>query len=130
METTRTDSPGTVSGLAIQVCDLEGMKAFYKALLGADFRHQRLESVEVWRAVAGGLEITLAPWRSRQDFEEFPIHQLRITVCDLERALAAALDAGGRLFQPPHDKDGAPRAAVRDVDGNTLELVQRAPVAA
>lgn len=118
------NNPGAVTGVAIQVYDLDGMKQLYETLFSTRFEREVTNGAAVWRSMAGELELTLAPWRRDQDFDGFPIHQLTVTVDDLEATLAGALGAGGRLLEAPREQNGARRASLRDVDGNTLELVQ------
>jgi predicted enzyme related to lactoylglutathione lyase len=114
----------SITGLAIQVFDLDGMKRFYGALFGMQFDPRPTSGMTVWRGTVGELELILAPMRRQPDFDGFPIHQLSLGVDDLERALEVALDAGGTLLQGARKLDGARCASLRDVDGNTLVLVQ------
>jgi catechol 2,3-dioxygenase-like lactoylglutathione lyase family enzyme len=53
------------------------------------------------------------------------VHQLRFVVDDLDHVIQAALRHGGEVESEARQVDGGRAAAVRDRDGNTLEVVQR-----
>lgn len=71
----------------------------------------------------GHLLIKFVPIRGEADFTNFPVHQLGFTVPDLERVIRIAENHGGRLLEhlPATDHEPA-RAAIRDPDGNSIEL--------
>ena len=57
------------------------------------------------------------------EFDEFPIHQPGFSVPDVERVIALAEALGGRVEGEPEREGGViVRGAVRDPDGNTIEL--------
>lgn len=100
------------------------MKLYYETLFRTRFEREVTNGAAVWRSMAGEFEFTLAPWGRDQDFNGFPIHQPTVKVDDLEAVLAGAIGAGGRLLEAPREQNGARLASLREVDGNTLELVQ------
>jgi catechol 2,3-dioxygenase-like lactoylglutathione lyase family enzyme len=62
------------------------------------------------------------PIRDEADFENFPVHQVGFTVADVEAVIALALQHGGREEGRVIRKGEKTEAAVRDPDGNTIEL--------
>jgi catechol 2,3-dioxygenase-like lactoylglutathione lyase family enzyme len=109
--------------LAYRVHHMQAMVAFYHEAFGFEFRE-----VDVGgglRSQFGRLDsltMKFVPIRDAANFEEFPIHQLGFQVYDVEAVVAAAVKHGGRIQDPPVRENGRVHAAVRDPDGNTLEL--------
>jgi catechol 2,3-dioxygenase-like lactoylglutathione lyase family enzyme len=69
-----------------------------------------------------GITLKMVPIRDSADFDEYPIHQLGFNVPEIEAVLDLARKHGGR---PDGDilRDGnTTQAAVRDPDGNSIEL--------
>jgi catechol 2,3-dioxygenase-like lactoylglutathione lyase family enzyme len=109
--------------LAYRVHDMPGMVAFYREAFGFEFREVNL--VGGLRAQFGRLDsltLKFVPIRDAANFEEFPIHQPGFEVDDVEAVLAIAVKHGGRVQDPAARENGRLQAAVRDPDGNTLEL--------
>ena len=68
----------------------------------------------------------LVPLRNRADFEGFPLHQPGFTVADVDVVIAIAKKHGGKVEGEVRRQAGRVHAAVRDPDGNTIELYQSA----
>jgi catechol 2,3-dioxygenase-like lactoylglutathione lyase family enzyme len=62
------------------------------------------------------------PIRDEADFKNYPVHQLGFVVPDVEAVIALALQHGGREERTLIRREGRIEAAVRDPDGNTIEL--------
>lgn len=113
--------------LALRVDRLAEMELFYAEAFGIQFRDVRTGPVVSRFGTLGPVTIKLVPIRDGVDFQDFPVHQPGFAVPDVERVLALAERAGGRLEGEPVMEDGVViRAAVRDPDGNTVEL-ERVP---
>jgi catechol 2,3-dioxygenase-like lactoylglutathione lyase family enzyme len=69
-----------------------------------------------------GITLKFVPIRDEADFKNFPVHQLGFTVADVEAVIALALQHGGREEGKVIRKGERTEAAVRDPDGNTIEL--------
>ena len=114
-----------LASLAIRVHHMDAMRAFYEDALGASFKEVNLGGMICLFGDAGGLEVKLVPLRDDADFEEFPLHQPGFVVDDVDRVIAAATRHGGRQEGDLHETDQGRHAAVRDPDGNTIELYER-----
>ena len=102
---------------------MPAMLAFYREAFGVRFRE--VDTGGGLRSQFGelnGLTLKLVPIRDTVEFEDFPIHQPGFEVVDVEAVLAAARKHGGRVQDAPRVRDGRWQPAVRDPDGNTLEL--------
>lgn len=115
-----------LTSIAIKCCDLEAQRRFYEALCGSEFAEVDV-GVPGMRCLFGrgwGLTIKLVSGRPGQDFEDYPIHQLGLSVEDVEALIKAAELAGGRAEgELARDEAGVVVAGcVRDPDGNTIEL--------
>jgi len=108
--------------VAMRVHRLEAMRAFYEEALGFTFREVQTGEVRSLFGDRGGLTLKLVPIRDGVDFEGFAVHQLGFRVPDIEAVIEIAMRHGGRRLEPllPH-ADGV-TTAVRDPDGNTVEL--------
>jgi catechol 2,3-dioxygenase-like lactoylglutathione lyase family enzyme len=112
--------------VAYRVHRMSAMLAFYREAFGIEFRE--VETGGGLRSRFGelsGLTLKFVPIRDTVDFEDFPIHQLGLEVPDVEAVLAAARKHGGRIQDVPRRQNGQLHAAIRDPDGNTLELYGR-----
>jgi catechol 2,3-dioxygenase-like lactoylglutathione lyase family enzyme len=109
--------------VAYRVHRMPAMLAFYGEAFGVRFRE--VDTGGGLRSQFGelnGLTLKFVPIRDTVEFEDFPIHQPGFEVSDVEAVLAAARKHGGRVQDAPRVWDGRWHAAVRDPDGNTLEL--------
>lgn len=112
-------------GLTLAVHDFAAMRDFYSAICGIEWEEISLApGANILRAQWGGLTIQLCPAAvagvTASDFR----HQLRFAVPDLAAALAAGKANGGRLHGELIETDEMRLAAMRDPDGNTLELIE------
>jgi catechol 2,3-dioxygenase-like lactoylglutathione lyase family enzyme len=108
--------------VALRVHHAERMERFYARAFGAVFESVQTGPITSRFARIDGITLKLVPIRQDADFTAFPIHQLGFRVPDVRRAVAVAVAEGGRLENSPMERDGEMHAAVRDPDGNTIEL--------
>jgi catechol 2,3-dioxygenase-like lactoylglutathione lyase family enzyme len=112
-----------VASVALRVHHMPAMLAFYREAFGVEFREVDTGGgIRSQFGDLGGMTLKLVPIRDRADFDGFPVHQMGIEVPDMEAVLAAARRHGGRVHHQPRRRDGRLHAAVRDPDGNTVEL--------
>jgi catechol 2,3-dioxygenase-like lactoylglutathione lyase family enzyme len=112
-----------LSTVAYRVHRMSAMTAFYRDAFGVEFREVATGSgIRSQFGELGGVTLKFVPIRETVDFVGFPIHQLGLEVPDVEAVLAAARKYGGRVQDSLRREHGQVHAAVRDPDGNTLEL--------
>jgi predicted enzyme related to lactoylglutathione lyase len=111
----------TLTSIVYTVRDLDSAKAIHAALLGAEPHTDQPYYVGF---KVGGVEIGLAP-HSQPEPGATPVAY--IGVDDLDRAVAAVVQAGAALLAGPQDVGGGTRiATVTDANGNTLGLIHHA----
>lgn len=113
--------------ITIAVGEQERMVRFYGQLFQTTFTAIDCGSFSLHRGKVGdGLELQFCPKAVAGIGATQNIHQLRFVVPDLGRCLAAAVDAGGVLLGDVTSEGGRRCAALRDPDGNSLELIAEA----
>jgi catechol 2,3-dioxygenase-like lactoylglutathione lyase family enzyme len=119
----RRQTETRVTTVAYRVHRMPAMLAFYTEAFGVRFREVETGGgIKSRFGELSGITLKFVPIRDSVEFEEFPIHQLGIEVPDVEAVMAAARKHGGRVQDEPARRDGRLQAAIRDPDGNTLEL--------
>jgi predicted enzyme related to lactoylglutathione lyase len=111
-----------LSSVALRVHNMASMAAFYHEALGVEFKTVETLGLESKFGDFKGLTLKLVPIRDAVDFENYPVHQLGFKVPDISKVIEAVITHGGRAEGEIMEKDGKFQAAVRDPDGNTLEL--------
>ncbi len=112
----------TISSLAIRTCNVEAMLNFYAAAFQVQFQEVSTYGIRSQFGEINGITLKLVPMRDEADFKGFPVHQVGFVVPDVEAVIALALQHGGRQEGRLIQKDGKIQAAIRDPDGNTIEL--------
>jgi predicted enzyme related to lactoylglutathione lyase len=112
----------SISSIALRVHNLEAMVSFYSEAFQAQFREVDTYGIRSQFGEVDGITLKFVPIRDDVDFAGYPVHQLGFTVSDVEAAIALALQHGGRQEGQIIRKDGKIQAAIRDPDGNTIEL--------
>jgi predicted enzyme related to lactoylglutathione lyase len=111
-----------ISSIAIRVDNLEAMVNFYSQAFQVQFREVDTYGIRSQFGEVGGITLKFVPIRESADFASFPIHQPGFTVSDVEAVITLALQYGGRQEGGIIRNNGKTQAAVRDPDGNTIEL--------
>jgi len=101
---------------------MEAMVAFYTEAFGVDFEEVDARGITSQFGRLGEITLKLVPLRKSVDFEGYPSHQLGVEVLDVDAVITLATKHGGRQEGPILRQDGRAHAAVRDPDGNTVEL--------
>jgi catechol 2,3-dioxygenase-like lactoylglutathione lyase family enzyme len=124
--TLRTSPTGyqgaTLTTVAYRVHRMPEMVAFYTEAFGARFREVDARGIRSQYGRLGSLTLKFVPIRDSVDFENFPVHQLGFEVPNVGAVVEVAQRHGGRVQNPPERQDRRVQAAVRDPDGNTIEL--------
>jgi len=111
--------------IAVRVHKMAEMVSFYTEAFGVRFAAVEMYGMTMHFGELPGLTLKFVPIREGVEFEQFPIHQPGFEVPDLWHVITIALRHGGRVQNDPGMNDGRMMAAVRDPDGNTIELYQR-----
>jgi catechol 2,3-dioxygenase-like lactoylglutathione lyase family enzyme len=112
-----------ITTLAYRVHRMDAMLAFYSEAFGVTFREVRTGPFTSRFGELAGVTLKFVPIREATEFEEFAIHQPGIEVAgDMPRVIATALKHGGSVQDQPVEDGNLVHAAIRDPDGNTLEL--------
>ena len=102
-----------ITSIALRVCQMDAMVAFYSEAFNVEFENVDTSGYPSRFGTINGIVLKFVPIRDEVDFENYPIHQLGFSVPDIEKVIEIALKHGGKT-------EG--KTAVRDPDGNTLEL--------
>lgn len=111
-----------VRSIAIRCANIEKMKAFYSEAFGGSFRPVQTGALNCWFGDVNGMTLKLVPLREKADFAGYPTHQLGFAVRDVAATIELAVEHGGKA----EGEATAEQGAVRDPDGNTIELVRSA----
>lgn len=112
----------TLSTIAIRAHHLEAMVSFYSEAFGVEFRLVETSGLHSQFGKVGSVTLKLVPIRAVDDFDDYPIHQLGFEVPDIHAVIKIAEQHGGRAEGEVQTDVNRLRAAVRDPDGNTIEL--------
>jgi len=108
--------------VAMRVHKMDAMLAFYKEAFDIQFREVVTGPFTSQFGELDDLTLKFVPIRDEVDFEGFAIHQLGFSVSDVERVIALAVQHGGRQEGEVIEQEDGKHTAVRDPDGNTIEL--------
>lgn len=111
-----------VSSVAIRVFQLDAMRAFYTRAFDITFHPVETGSVTSLFGQLGDITIKLVPIRNETDFENFGEVQLGVEVPDVRAVIDLAEEYGGRQEGSISRGGGRVHGAVRDPDGNSIEL--------
>ena len=119
----RTPTPA-LGSIAYLVHRFDAMSEFYSEAFGITFREVDTFGITSRFGEWNGLTIKLVPLRQETEFVEFPDLQLGVWVDSIERVTALAQKYGGRPEGEVREEADGLHAAVRDPDGNTIELYE------
>ena len=112
----------TISSLAFRVSNLDAMLKFYSEAFHVQFHEVNTYGIRSQFGEMAGITLKFVPIRDEADFKNYPIHQLGFTVSDVEKVVALAIQYGGRQEGKLIKTEDQIQAAIRDPDGNTIEL--------
>ncbi|MDX2262999.1 MAG: VOC family protein [Gemmatimonadales bacterium] len=113
-----------IASVALRVHNIEQMQRFYSEAFGVEFRTVPTGPFISSFGEIGNVLLKLVPIRDAEDFVGFPVVQLGVEVPEIDSAIASAIRHGGRLHDSIVVRGDSVVAAVRDPDGNTIELYQ------
>jgi len=106
----------------MRVHNMDAMLAFYSQAFGIRFHEVVTGPFKSQFGEMGDLMLKIVPIRDGVDFDGFAVHQLGFTVSEIGSVIALAIQHGGRQEGEVSSKENGLHAAVRDPDGNTVEL--------
>jgi len=112
----------TLSSVALRVANMDAMLKFYSQAFGVKFHEVNTYGIRSQFGEVNGIMLKFVPIRDEADFENFPVHQLGFLVADVEAVIALAQQHGGREEGKLVRNGAKTEGAVRDPDGNTIEL--------
>ncbi len=112
----------TISSIALRVANMDAMLAFYSEAFQVQFQEVDTYGIQSQFGDVDGVTLKFVPIRDDADFKGYPVHQPGFVVPDVEAVVALAVKHGGRQEGQTLQADGRVQAAVRDPDGNTIEL--------
>jgi catechol 2,3-dioxygenase-like lactoylglutathione lyase family enzyme len=98
------------------------MVSFYSQAFNVRFHEVDTSGLRCQFAEIDGITLKLVPLRDTVDFEGYPLHQLGFHVPDVAAILDLAERHGGRREGDIRRDGETIHTAVRDPDGNTIEL--------
>ena len=111
-----------ISSIAFRVYNMDAMLAFYSEAFNVQFQAVDTYGIQSQFGDMEGITLKFVPIRESDDFKNFPIHQPGFVVTDVEAVIDLARKHGGRQEGQTVRAEGKTQAAVRDPDGNTIEL--------
>jgi predicted enzyme related to lactoylglutathione lyase len=112
----------TLASLAVRVAHMESMLAFYTEAFQVQFQEVDTYGIKSQFGELNGMTLKFVPIRDEADFKGYPIHQPGFAVPDVQFVIEIAQKYGGRQEGQTVKVDGKLQAAIRDPDGNTIEL--------
>lgn len=112
----------SISSIAFRVYNMEAMLNFYAEAFQVQFHEVNTYGIRSQFGELDGITLKFVPIRDDADFKGFPVHQPGFMVSDVETVIALALKHGGRQEGKIIRNGGMTQAAIRDPDGNTIEL--------
>ena len=114
-----------ISRVTLAATNMPAMTRFYNAVFGAGLRETAIGGVAMQSGTLAGLELLLCPNEVAKVDAALNRHMLRIVVDALDPVIVRVRENGGSVDAPPTVSDGIRLLAVRDPDGNTIELAER-----
>lgn len=105
---------------------MDAMTGFYSEAFGIEFHDVDTFGLASRFGEFGSVTLKFVPIRDEADFEGYPVHQLGLVHKDVERVIEIAVKYGGRLEGKILREGTKVSAAIRDPDGNTIELYSEA----
>ena len=115
-----------IDKITIAVGPMEPMVAFYSAVLNVEFSEREMYGRALYGAHYGSVELLLCPKDLAGVDANVNTVQARFVVADVDAAFSSGVNCDGKAISEPAMADGSRQASLRDPDGNSLELSERA----
>ncbi len=113
-----------IDKVTLAVASMDKMVAFYSHVLGVDFEAREMFGHVLHSGHWKGIELLLCPKDLAGVDADINTIQLRFQITDLAAAHARGLAQGGVSLNEPGSSEGVLSSALRDPDGNSLELIE------
>ena len=113
---------GWVRGVVYAADDLEGLAAFWCAVLGTDVQYREPGWVELRPGTPGGALLAFQPRVATGPSTTVPV-SIDLEVTDLDAAQARVEALGASLLEVIHAKPGEEHRLMADPEGNRFTLV-------
>lgn len=120
-------APVAIARVTLAATNVPAMTHFYNEVFAAGLRPSPVGGVTMQLGRLAGLELLLCPNDIAKVDAALNRHMFRIVVDDVTSVVDRVRRSGGTVDGPPALSEGRRLAAVRDPDGNTIELVERQP---
>lgn len=114
-----------IDKITIAVTDVEKALAFYAAVFGIKFKTFNIEGNVLCSGLLGTINIVLCPKSFAGIKASENTIQLRFVVNDIKQAIETGKKYSGEIINEIFQEDNEYYAALRDPDGNSLELIQK-----
>ena len=118
-------SRSQLRSVAMRVHHMDAMLSFYTKAFELQFREVMTGPVNSQFGELDDLTLKFVPIRDDVDFEGYAVHQLGFSVANVEDVIALAIQHGGRQEGEVIVSEDGTHAAIRDPDGNTIEIYSR-----
>ncbi len=115
-----------IDKMTIAVDSMERMVAFYSAVLSVEFSKREMFERALYGARYGSVELLMCPKDLTGVDADVNTVQVRFVVADVDAAFTSGVNWGGKAISEPAMAEGSRQASLRDPDGNSLELSERA----
>ena len=115
----------SIDKIVIAVGDLDKMGFFYSAVFGVKLNDVDVGNAKMKTGLWGTMEFLLCPKELAGIKANQNTIQLRFVVKDIDLVLKRAKETGGQIITNIQSTHGVKTAAVRDPDGNSIELIQK-----
>jgi predicted enzyme related to lactoylglutathione lyase len=120
-------SPISLNRVTLATTNMGEMVRFYNEVFGAELKpapQYGSTTPAFHQGTLAGINLLLCPNQIARIKAIENRHQLRFAVIDIEAAIQFVQAAGGKVDGKVTEQQGEKMIAVRDPDGNTIELIQ------
>ena len=113
-----------ISEITIACFDLDGMVSFYQNVFSLSFNIVKIPQGAVFVGDMDEVKLTLCPADLAGIKAKDNRHQISILVDNIDSILRMTQNYHGSIMQDNVKTNGGQRASIRDVDGNSIVLIQ------
>ncbi|MCP4580195.1 MAG: hypothetical protein GY839_01160 [candidate division Zixibacteria bacterium] len=115
-----------IDKITIAVGKIDETVKFYSETFGISFNVMEIEGNKLYKGLLGDIEILLCPKAFAGIEATENTIQLRFVISDISVAIDKGVKSGGTILNDIFKSEGISYASLRDPNGNSLELIQKA----